>query len=133
MNISEVSKEYRLSADTLHYYERIGLIPIVPRKKSGLRDYDEEACRWVKFIKCMRSAGLTIETLIEYVKLFQEGKATIKARKKLLLDQRAELATRIEEMQKVMAMLDTKIDGYEDSIMKFEDKLRNKDQRLKDK
>jgi DNA-binding transcriptional MerR regulator len=133
MNISEVSKEYGLSADTLRYYERIGLIPLVPRKKSGLRDYDEEACRWVKFIKCMRSAGLTIETLIEYVKLFQEGKATIKARKKLLLDQRAELATRIKEMQKVMAMLDTKIDGYEDRIMKFEDKLRNKDQRLKDK
>ena len=82
MNISEVSKEYGLSADTLRYYERIGLIPLVPRKKSGLRDYDEEACQWVKFIKCMRGAGLTIETLIEYVKLFQEGKATIKARKK---------------------------------------------------
>jgi len=126
MNISEVSKEYGLTADTLRYYERIGLIPLVPRNKSGLRDYDEEACRWVKFIKCMRSAGLTIETLIEYVKLFQEGKATIKARKKLLLDQRAELSARIGEMQKVMEMLDNKIDGYEDRIMKFEDKLRKK-------
>jgi MerR family transcriptional regulator, aldehyde-responsive regulator len=126
MNISEVSKEYGLTADTLRYYERIGLIPLVPRNKSGLRDYDEEACRWVKFIKCMRSAGLTIETLIEYVKLFQEGKATIKARKKLLLDQRSELSARIGEMQKVMEMLDNKIDGYEDCIMKFEDKLRKK-------
>ena len=133
MNISEVSKEYGLSADTLRYYERIGLIPLVPRKKSGLRDYDEEACQWVKFIKCMRGAGLTIETLIEYVKLFQEGKVTIKARKKLLLDQRAELAARIEEMQKVMAMLDAKIDGYEDRVVKFEDKLRNKEHVLKNR
>ena len=117
----------------MRYYERIGLIPPVSRTKSGLRDYDDEACRWVKFIKCMRGAGLTIETLIEYVKLFQEGKATIKARKKLLLDQRVELAARIEEMQKVMAMLDAKIDGYEDRVVKFEDKLRNKEHILKDK
>ncbi|MDD4320075.1 MAG: MerR family transcriptional regulator [Acidaminococcaceae bacterium] len=126
MNISEVSKEYGLSADTLRYYERIGLIPTVPRKKSGLRDYDEKACQWVNFIKCMRGAGLTIETLIEYVKLFQEGKVTIKARKKLLLDQRIELAARIKEMQKVLAMLDHKIDGYEECLMEFEDKLMKK-------
>lgn len=71
MTISEVSKKYDITADTLRYYERIGLIPPVPRTKSGLRDYDESSCNWVNFIKCMRSAGLQIEALIEYVKLFQ--------------------------------------------------------------
>ena len=55
MTISEVSKKYDITADTLRYYERIGLIPPVPRTKSGLRDYDESSCNWVNFIKCMRS------------------------------------------------------------------------------
>ena len=65
MTIAEVSKKFDLSQDTLRYYERIGLIPSVNRNKSGNRDYTEEDCRWVEFIKCMRSAGLPIEVLIE--------------------------------------------------------------------
>ena len=71
MTIAEVSAKYGLSADTLRYYERIGLLPEVKRNKSGIRDYTEEDCRWVEFIKCMRSAGLPIEVLIEYMALAQ--------------------------------------------------------------
>ena len=63
MTISEVSKKYDISTDTLRYYERIGLLPPVPRTKSGLRDYDENSCKSVEFIKCMRNAGLPIATL----------------------------------------------------------------------
>ena len=66
MTIAEVSKKYELSADTLRYYERIGLVPPVPRNKSGIRDYDTESCQWVELMKCMRSAGVQIEALIEY-------------------------------------------------------------------
>ena len=54
MTIAEVSKKYELSADTLRYYERIGLIPPVPRTRSGIRDYDESSCGWVEVTKCMR-------------------------------------------------------------------------------
>lgn len=46
MTISETAKKYDLTPDTLRYYERIGLIPPVRRNASGLRDYDQEACRW---------------------------------------------------------------------------------------
>lgn len=81
MTISEVSEKYGLTPDTLRYYERIGLIPPVPRTKSGLRDYDESSCGWIEFIKCMRGAGLQIEALIEYVALYQQGDSTIEARK----------------------------------------------------
>lgn len=83
MTIAEVSRKYEISADTLRYYERIGLIPPVPRTKSGLRDYDEESCGWVELMKCMRAAGVQIEALIEYVALFQQGDDTIDARKAL--------------------------------------------------
>lgn len=88
MTISETAKKYDLTPDTLRYYERIGLIPPVRRNASGLRDYDQEACRWVEFIKCMRSAGLPIEVLIEYVQLFRQGDATVDARLELLTEQR---------------------------------------------
>lgn len=81
MTISEVSEKYGLTPDTLRYYERIGLIPPVPRTRSGLRYYDESSCNWIEFIKCMRGAGLQIEALIEYVALYQQGDSTIEARK----------------------------------------------------
>jgi len=125
MTITEVSKKYDISADTLRYYERIGLISHVNRNTSGIRDYTEEDCNWVHFIKCMRSAGLSIEVLAEYVTMFQQGNSTIKARKELLIEQRKQLAERIVEMQGVLERLDNKIEGYEDRVVKFEKKLKS--------
>lgn len=113
MTIAEVSKKYDLTQDTLRYYERIGLIPEVNRSKSGIRDYTEEDCRWVEFIKCMRSAGLPIEVLIEYVTLFKQGDKTIKARKELLIEQRKRLVEKMEDMKKTIERLDYKIERYE--------------------
>ena len=75
MTIAEVSRKYDISADTLRYYERIGLIPPVPRTRGGLRDYGEESCGWIQLMKCMRAAGVQIEALIEYVDLFPQGPA----------------------------------------------------------
>ena len=69
MRIAEVSEQCDISPDTLRYYERIGLLPPVNRSESGIRDYDEIDLKRVEFIKCMRSAGLPIEVLIEYVSL----------------------------------------------------------------
>ena len=124
MTITEVSKKYGLSADTLRYYERIGLIPPVHRNSSGNRDYTESDCKWVKFIKCLRSAGLSIEILIEYVDLFQKGNDTVSARKELLFDQRKQIADKINELQETLKFLDQKIDGYEERMLKFEEQLK---------
>jgi DNA-binding transcriptional MerR regulator len=117
VTIAEVSKKYDLSADTLRYYERIGLIPGVHRNQSGIRDYSEEDCRWIEFVKCMRSAGLPIEVLIEYVALVQQGDATIESRKELLVEQRRQLIARIEEMQKTLDRLNGKIEHYERALV----------------
>ncbi|AET67452.1 putative transcriptional regulator [Desulfosporosinus orientis DSM 765] len=124
MTIAEVSEKYDLSQDTLRYYERIGLIPHVNRNKSGIRDYTEEDCRWVKFIKCMRNAGLPIEALIEYVALFQQGDVTIGARKELLTEQRKQLLQKMEDMQKTLERLNYKIESYEQSVVKKEKELK---------
>lgn len=124
MTITEVSKKYGLTADTLRYYERIGLIPSVPRNKSGIRDYDEESCQWIELMKCMRKSGVQIDALIQYVSLFQEGDATLDARKNLLIDQRNQLAERMKDMQASLDRLNYKIERYEQSMVAAERNLQ---------
>ena len=98
MTIAEVAKKFGLTPDTLRYYERIGLLRNINRSPGGIRDYTDEDCRWVSYMKCMRAAGVSVETLIEYVRLFDQGAETIAARKKLLLEQREQIVARINEM-----------------------------------
>lgn len=124
MTIAEVSKKYGLSADTLRYYERIGLIPPVPRTKGGVRDYGDESCGWIELMKCMRAAGVQIEALIEYVKLFRQGDSTMADRKAILVEQRDQLLARMAEMQASLDLLNSKIDGYEQKMVSAEQRLR---------
>jgi DNA-binding transcriptional MerR regulator len=123
MKITEVSERYDISSDTLRYYERIGLIPPVNRNISGIREYSEIDVRRVEFIKCMRSAGLPIEVLIEYVGLVQQGDKTIEARKEILREQLEQLAARMKEMQKTLDLLDYKIRVYENAVLKKEKEI----------
>jgi len=124
MKIAEVSEKYDISLDTLRYYERIGLIQSVTRNNSGIRDYREIDLKRVEFIKCMRSAGLSIEVLIEYVQLVKQGDSTIETRKEILKGQREQLAAKMQEMQKTLDLLDYKIDGYEKALLKREKELQ---------
>ena len=127
-------EKYDISADTLRYYERIGLIPPVPRTPGGIRDYDEESCGWIELMKCMRRAGVQIEALIEYVALFQKGDVTIDARKELLIEQRNQLVDRMAEMQESLDRLNDKIERYEQGLMTKEKLLqRMKQEREKEK
>ncbi len=117
MTIAEVSKKYGLTADTLRYYERIGLLPAVNRNKSGNRDYSETDCGWIEFIKCMREAGLSIETLSEYITLFRQGNETLKARENLLIRERDKLKERLNAMQATLERLNYKIERYQNGEM----------------
>jgi MerR family transcriptional regulator, aldehyde-responsive regulator len=123
MKIAEVSERFSISSDTLRYYERIGLIRPVNRNASGIRDYTEIDLRRVEFIKCMRSAGLSIEVLIDYVGLVQQGDQTIVARKEILKEQRKLLAARMKEMQNTLDILDHKIEVYENAVLKKEKEM----------
>lgn len=133
MTIAEVSKKYDISADTLRYYERIGLIPAVHRTSGGIRDYTEEDCGWVNFAKCMRGAGLQIEALIEYVGLVQKGEDTVLARRQILLEQRRQLIERMEAMQETLERLDQKIERYEQKCLPYELKLGAASQEIAEK
>ncbi|WP_434778714.1 MerR family transcriptional regulator [Neisseria sp. Ec49-e6-T10] len=125
MNISDVGKKYDLSPDTLRYYERIGLIPKIYRNSAGVREYNEQDCRWVEAIKFMRNAGMSIELLLEYVEMVHAGDQMAQARKELLMKQRALLIAQIEGLQSTLAQLTHKIESYEQSVQPNEQKLKN--------
>ena len=105
MTISEVSKKYNLTQDTIRYYEKIGLLPKIPRSQNGIRDFDEESCNWIEFIKCMRDAGMEIEILIRYVTLFRQGKNTVKERRQLLEEQKNKLLLKQKNINETLDRL----------------------------
>ncbi|MFN2234811.1 MAG: MerR family transcriptional regulator [Anaerolineales bacterium] len=123
MKISEVSEQCDISADTLRYYERVGLLPPVNRSDSGIRDYSDLDVRQVEFIKCMRTAGLPIEVLIEYYRLVQQGDETVEDRKAILVQHRAEVKARMAELQKTLDLLDSKISFYGNAVLKAENAI----------
>ena len=116
MTISEVSEKYGVTSDTLRYYEKIGMIPPVTRNASGIRDYTAEDLRWVELAKCMRASGLSVEAMVRYVQLFQQGDETIPDRLSLLLSQRTELLEKREKIDAALEWLERKIDRYEDAV-----------------
>ena len=116
MTISEVSKKCNVSADTLRYYEKAGLISFINRTPGGVRNYTEQDCKQIAFIKCMRSAGLSIEVLRKYFELFKRGKRTLKIRRDLLANEREGLRARFKELQDTLKRLDYKISVYDKAI-----------------
>ena len=116
MTIKEVAEKYDISADTLRYYERVGMIPKVTRKSNGIRDYQESDLGWVELAICMRSAGLPIEVMIEYVKLYKEGDNSIPARLELLQEQMHSLQEQKTQIESTMERLAYKISKYEEAV-----------------
>jgi len=115
MTIKEVSKKYGISTDTLRYYERIGLFPRIKRTESGIRNFDEEACEWIAFIKRMRDCGVQIAPLTQYVALsFVEG--TELERLNILKEQRARLHKQRDDLDATIERLNKKIQNYENVL-----------------
>lgn len=116
MTIKEVSEKYDISSDTLRYYERIGMIPEVTRTASGIRDYQESDLSWVELVICMRKAGVSVESLIEYVKLCMQGDTTFSTRLHLLQEEKEKLEEQKSQLETAMKRLDYKISRYQKAV-----------------
>ena len=123
MNIKKVSEVTGISADTIRYYERIGLMPRVTRNQSGIRDFTEREIRLLEFVRCFRKAGVSVEALIDYVALLEEGEGTEEARLAILKEQAEKLDARLAELQAARERLAYKIDNYQELISQSERKL----------
>ncbi|EOH99056.1 hypothetical protein UAY_02325 [Enterococcus moraviensis ATCC BAA-383] len=119
MTIKEMAELVGISADTLRYYERISVIPAVTRTVHGVRDYDEIHLEWIQSILKLKASGMTLEMIIEYVRLANVGDSTIEARKQLLEEEQERITAKIEELQDRLATINLKIaDYYEDLLPK---------------
>lgn len=131
MTIKEVCTKYEITADTLRYYERVGVIPEVTRTPGGIRNFSEEDVKWVENAICMRSAGVPVEMIIEYVRLFQLGDETFEARCNLLKEARVEVEIARKKYDDELERLNYKIGKYEEAlktgVLIWDDEARNQE------
>ena len=113
MTIKEAAENTGISIDNLRYYERIGLIPEVPRTKSGIRNYDELALSWIDFAMRFKRGGMSLEAIREYIQLALQGEDTKPARKEILLDAKDDLEKKMAEIQESLDVINYKLDTYE--------------------
>lgn len=118
MKINEVSLQFKISQDTLRYYEKIGLLGPILKDKCGNRDYRDKDIQRLKFLKCMREAGLSIQVLQEYIALYNQGDKTREERRNLLISQRDHLIEKKACIQKSIEQLNHKIENDEELLNK---------------
>lgn len=116
MTIKDVCERFGISADTLRYYEKVGAIPKVGRSQGGIREYDDEALSWVQNAVCLRKAGVSVEAIAEYVRLFNMGDETLQARLDLLSNEREALGRQLDELTEAVNLLDWKISRYQAAV-----------------
>ena len=125
MNIKKVSEQLEITPDTIRYYERIGLVPPINRNKNGVRDFTDLDIQRLDFIKCMHHAGLSIESLHEYMHLYSlNDDRTIPARKRILEEEVEKLDERIASLQETRAYLQHKINVYDSQLTQATNDLK---------
>ncbi|MGT2946733.1 MerR family transcriptional regulator [Streptococcus chenjunshii] len=110
--ITEVSQKYNINANTLRYYERIGLLPRIPRQSNGNRYFTEDLLKWLEMIICLRHSDISIERLLEYANLLRQGEGTLDARETLLRQQLELLYKKKQNLQRSIDRLEHKIALY---------------------
>ncbi|GAA5394686.1 MerR family transcriptional regulator [Streptococcus uberis] len=123
MNIRKVSELTGVSADTIRYYERIGLIPPVTRNQSGVRNFSDRDISVLEFVRYFRGAGVSVESLIDYIGLVEQGDSTIGARLAILQEEREKLEERVSKLQAALDRLNHKIDNYQNKVVPREHQL----------
>jgi DNA-binding transcriptional MerR regulator len=117
--IKEAAQLTGISIDNLRYYERIGLIPEVPRTASGIRDYDEMSLNWIEFAMRFKRAGMSLEAIREYIQLALQGEETKPARKEILLEGKEDLEKKMADIQESLDVINYKLGTYEQKCEPF--------------
>lgn len=111
--IAEAARLTGMSAHTLRWYERIGLITDVDRNHSGERRYHNHDLRWLGFVARLRQTGMPVAVMVEYARLMRAGDHTAAERRDILLEHRQRLRSQLEELHSFETVLDYKIDHYD--------------------
>ena len=121
MKIGELARLSGLTAHTIRYYERIGLLPYADRDRSSQRDYDASILTWIEFLGRLKTTGMPIREMLRYAALREQGPGTEAERRALLERHREQVRGRIAELGACLLVLDTKIAGYADVEKRIDD------------
>lgn len=116
-SIGEISKMFQLPISTLRYYDKEGLFPQLKRV-NGVRQFSENEIETLRVIDCLKRSGLEIKDIKEYMNLCSLGNSTLKQRKEIFVKQKEEVLQEIENLQKVLSMLNYKCWYYDQAIDK---------------
>ncbi|MFF2481444.1 MerR family transcriptional regulator [Paenibacillus sp. NPDC058071] len=111
--INEVAAKYGLTAHTLRFYDKEGLLPFLTRSGSGRRTFTEDDLEWVALICCLKDTGMAIKEIKQYIDWCMEGSRTIHIRKALFREHRSAVLKQIEDLNKHLELIDSKIAFYE--------------------
>ena len=115
MKIGDLAKRSGLTADTIRYYEKIGLLPRADRNSSGHRDYDASILTWIAFLDRLKTTGMPLREMLRYAGLRARGQGTERERRTLLEEHREKVRAHVADLQACLLVLDTKIAGYADT------------------
>lgn len=121
MKIGDLAKQTGISAHTLRYYERIGLLPYADRDRSGQRDYDASVLAWIGFLGRLKTTGMTIRDMLRYTELAGRGVETLRQRREMLEQHRERVRTDLIERKACLRILDSKIAAYAEAEERAED------------
>lgn len=111
--VGEMAKLLGVTASTLRYYDKEGLLPFVERSSGGIRMFRESDIEWLRVIECMKKAGMSIKDIRQYIELALKGDDTIELRLMMFRRQKEVLQQKMAEMQHTMAMVEYKCWYYE--------------------
>jgi DNA-binding transcriptional MerR regulator len=117
MKISEVSKLVNIPSATLRYYEQIGLLDNI-KKEHGIRNYQQQDIEKINFIICMKKAGFSLDSIVQFVNLAKDKKQGEKRRLEILLKQKDILLQEMKEKEETLNFLNYKIDLYTEKVEK---------------
>ncbi|MGL4738614.1 MAG: MerR family transcriptional regulator [Cellulosilyticaceae bacterium] len=110
--IGKVAERVGLSAHTLRYYEKEGLLPHVKKNEQGIRSYEEDDIIWIELIKCLKETGMSIGEIQQIVTLSLAGEGTIPERKTILENHKVKLQEQMAALHRSIAKIDKKLDWY---------------------
>ena len=114
--VGEMAKLLGITASTLRYYDKEGLLPFVERSSGGIRMFQESDFEWLQVIGCMKKAGMSIKDIRQYIEMALQGDDTIGLRLAMFRHQQEALKQQMEELQRTMQMVDYKCWYYETAL-----------------
>ena len=120
LTIKEVSETYDISADTLRYYEQIGLLKNIHRNQSGRRVYTKLDLEWLEWVKRLKSTGMPLEKMQDFAQFRLQGEQTLKQRQELLIAHSVQLKQEIQRFNQEQSIVDYKIEVYAQKMLELE-------------